>query len=36
MCVKLPFKDLNPDSCPPPQELCTCGVTITPKVHNGI
>ena len=33
MCVKLSPEEVNSGPCPPtPQELCTCEVTITPKV----
>ena len=34
MCMKLPFRDLNPDHCPPytPQVLNTCGMIIALRV----
>ena len=35
MYVKLPLKDLNPDSYPPhPTSIYACNVTTAPKVHN--
>lgn len=38
--VRLPPIDLNPNLCPPlpptSQELCTYGMTITPRVHNDL
>ena len=34
--MKLPLRDLNPDSCSPhPTSIYTCGVTTAPSVHGG-
>ena len=38
MCVNFTLKNLNPDPLPPsiPQKFCTCGVTIIPKLCDGV
>ena len=37
MCVKLPYRDLNPNSClSHPTNTYTCEVTIAPRVCNYI
>ena len=36
MCVKLPSRDLNPDTYPPhPTSTYTCGVAVALKVCDG-
>ena len=36
MCVKFPFRDLNPDPYSPlPTSTYTCRVIIVPRVHGG-